>query len=326
MALSSPRWTRYFPSWFEPFLQTFRHAAQRTWAPIYSQGLCSTAHRKSMQPIASVVAPGKSDQLQQFITDSPWSTRPLETLLAQRAQQLVGGPDAVLIIDDTCLSKFGRSSVGVARQYSGQAGKVTNCQCLVSLTLAQHDLPVSLALRLFLPKEWTDDQQRCTAAGVPQEHLLPLTKCAIALQELDRVRAHVTFGMVLADAGYGTSAQFRQGLTARQLKWSVGIVRTQRVYPLGVRLIPVPKHFRGRRPKYPTTSHDRQSVEEVLNHACWQHLIWRHGSKGPLQGKFAAVYVRMADGQSDAQGSHLPGEVVWIIDEQRAGGERKYYA
>ncbi len=170
MALSSPRWTRYFPSWFEPFLQTFRHAAQRTWAPIYSQGLCSTAHRKSMQPIASVVAPGKSDQLQQFITDSPWSTRPLETLLAQRAQQLVGGPDAVLIIDDTCLSKFGRSSVGVARQYSGQAGKVTNCQCLVP------------SLSTIFPSRWRSDcffqrNGRMTSSAAQQQVFRKNTCC-----------------------------------------------------------------------------------------------------------------------------------------------------
>ncbi|GAA5512513.1 hypothetical protein Dcar01_01227 [Deinococcus carri] len=78
-----------------------------------------------MQPLAAVVAPGKADHIQQFITDSPWHTEPLETLLAQRAEQMLGGNDAVLIIDDTCLTKFGTKSVGVARQYSGQVGKIT---------------------------------------------------------------------------------------------------------------------------------------------------------------------------------------------------------
>lgn len=113
-----------------------------------------------MQPLAAVVAPGKEDHIQQFMTDSPWLTDPLETLLAQRAQQMLGGKDAVLIIDDTCLTKFGTKSVGVAGQYSGQVGKITPCQCLISLTLAQHDLPVPLALRLFLPQGWTSDPAR----------------------------------------------------------------------------------------------------------------------------------------------------------------------
>ncbi|WP_339097998.1 IS701 family transposase [Deinococcus sp. VB142] len=325
MPRSLPPWTRHFPTWFAPFLTHFRHRAQRTWAPLYVRGLCSAAHRKSMQPLAAaVVAPGKEDHIQQFITDSPWSTGPLETLLAQRAEEMLGGKDAVLIIDDTCLTKFGTKSVGVARQYSGQVGKITTCQCLVSLTLAQHELPVPVALRLFLPQEWTHDPARLGAAGVPLEHQLPQTKWELALKELDRVSEHVTFGMVL-DAGYGVNAQFRHALTERGLLWSVGITRTQTVYPKDVRLIPIPKHFRGRRPKYPTTSHDRQTVEEVLNGAAWQHLVWRHGTKGPLSGRFAAVYVRLADGDENAQGQHLPGQGAWVIGEQRRGEERKYY-
>ena len=76
-----------------------------------------------MQPLAAVVAPGKEDHIQQLTTDSPWSAGPLETLLARRAEEMLGGKDAVLIIDDTCLTKFGTKSVGVARQYSGQVGK-----------------------------------------------------------------------------------------------------------------------------------------------------------------------------------------------------------
>ena len=278
-----------------------------------------------MQPLAAVVAPGKDDHLQQFITDSPWLTPPLETLLAQRAEQMLGGKEAVLIIDDTCLTKFGIKSVGVARQYSGQVSKITTCQCLVSLTLAQHELPVPLALRLFLPLEWTRDPARLRAAGVPLEHQPPQTKCELALKELDRVRPHVTFGIVLADAGSGVNAQFRQALTERGLLWSVGIPRTQTVYPKDVRLIPIPKHFRGRKPKHPTTSHARQTVEEVLAGAAWQHLIWRQGTKGPLSGRFAAVYVRLADGEENARGQHLPGQAAWILGEQRRGEERKYY-
>ncbi|AZI44830.1 IS701 family transposase (plasmid) [Deinococcus psychrotolerans] len=246
-----PAWTRHFPTWFAPFSALFRYHAQRTWAPLYVHGLCSTASRKSIQPLAAVVVPGNDDPLQRFITDSPWLTAPLEILLAQRAEELLGGRDAVLIIDDTCLTKFGTKSVGVARQYSGQVGKLTNCQCLVSLILAQHDIPLPLALRLFLPLEWTNDAARCEAIGVPSEHRSPLTKWELALCELDRVRQHVTFGV---DAGYGVNARFRRALSARGLLWSVGITRTQTVYPAEVRLIPIPKHFRGREPKYPTTS------------------------------------------------------------------------
>ena len=91
-----------------------------------------------------------------------------------------------------------------------------------------------VGLRLFLPKAWTDDPARWAAAGVPETVREPRTKPEIALAEIDRViEAGVRFGCVLADAGYGLSAPFRQGLSARGLTWSVGIPRTQGVYTTG---------------------------------------------------------------------------------------------
>ncbi|MDP9765160.1 IS701 family transposase [Deinococcus enclensis] len=319
-----PRWTRHFPTWFSPFHTCFRHQAQRRWAPMYVQGLCSPAHRKSLQPLADQVAPGKQDHLQHFITDSPWKTEGLEQIVADRAQHLLGGKDAVLIIDDTCLSKFGSHSVGVGRQYSGQAGKITNCQCLVSVTLARDEIPIPLRLRLFLPSEWSTDPARCVQAGVPVEHPLGATKWELALQEIDDLAGSVQFGMVLADAAYGANANFRRALTERGLRWSVGTVRTQRVYPVHVHLIPLPKHVRGRPQKYPVPSEDAETLETVLSREPWRRVMWRHGTKGPLTGTFAAKYVRLADGNANARGQHLPGEGAWVIGEQRARGERKY--
>ena len=104
-----------------------------------------------------------------FVCASCWDPAPLERVLAAKAQAMVGGPDAVLIIDDTALLKKGTRSVGVARQYAGAAGKLTNCQTLVSLTLARGEVPVGVALRLFLPAEWTEDPARCRAVGVPDQ-------------------------------------------------------------------------------------------------------------------------------------------------------------
>ena len=125
------------------------------------------------------------------------------------------------MIDDTAVPKKGTLSVGVARQYCGQLGKRANCQSLVSLTLAQGEVPVPVGLRLFLPDEWVSDTARCARAGVPDVYRTPRSKGEIALAELDRLRAAgVRFGTVLADAGYGASAAFRQGLEARGCKWA----------------------------------------------------------------------------------------------------------
>lgn len=259
-----------------------------------------------MQPLADQVAPGQHDQIQHFITDSPWGTQGLEQLVAERAQQLLGGKRAVLIIDDTCLTKFGSKAVGVGRQYSGQAGKITNCQCLVSVTLARDEIPIPLRLKLFLPSEWSLNPARCVGAGVPQEHPLGSTKWEIALREIDDLSGTIQYGMVLADAGYGVNAAFRRALTARGLQWSVGTVKTQRVSPAHVRLIPIPKHFRGRPPRHPTPSEETESIESVLSQEAWRRVMWRHGTKGPLIGTVAATYVRLADGNENARGQHLP--------------------
>jgi SRSO17 transposase len=100
---------------------------------------------------------------------------------------------------------------------------------LVSLTLARGEVPVMVALRLFVPESWTSNPVRLKRAGVPVEHRAARTKPEIALAEIDRVMAAgMRFGCVLADAGYGLSAPFRQGLTTRGLAWAVGI-------PLNVR-------------------------------------------------------------------------------------------
>ena len=230
----------------------------------------------------------------------------------------------MLIIDDTCLTKFGSHSVGVARQYSGQVGKITNCQCLVSLTLSKDELPIPLALRLFLPSEWTENPARMQRAGVPPANAVPQTKWALALEELDWIRRDV--GLVLADAGYGNNSEFRKALSRRGLLWSVGIVKTQKAYPEDVRVTPALLRARGRPPKYPVASEERQTVEQVLSEVPWQKIVWRQGSKGPLLGRFAAAFVRIADGMRTAPGAHLPGEEVWTLGEERASGEKTYDA
>jgi SRSO17 transposase len=85
--------------------------------------------------------------LRSSLSTSPWATAPLEDELIRQADGLVGGPEAVLVVDDTALVKQGKHSVGVARQYCGQLGKRANCQALVSLPLAQDEVPVCVALR-----------------------------------------------------------------------------------------------------------------------------------------------------------------------------------
>jgi SRSO17 transposase len=253
----------------------------------------------------------------------------VETELLVQADRLVGGSDAVLVIDDTAIPKKGTHSVGVAAQYASALGKTANCQTLVSLTLARGEVPVMLALRLFLPESWTSKRVRLERAGVPAEYRTARTKPEMALAEIDRaMAAGVRFGCVLADAGYGLSAPFRQGLTARKLAWAVGIPRHLKVYPADVQMIwPVAGRGRPRRRHVP----DILSIpaEDMLADATWQNISWRTGTKGKLKARFAAVRVRVADGPPqrirDKGQQHLPGDEAWLIGEHRMSGEKKYY-
>src|SRR5947199_868621 len=231
-------WTEELERWLKPFLNRLAHKARRRMCPLYVAGLIGPGERKSIQPMAERLVPGDYDQLHHFIAAGVWDAAPLETELLVQADRLVGGSDAVLVIDDTAMPKKGTHSVGVAAQYASALGKTANCQTLVSLTLARGEVPVMLALRLFLPESWTSKRARLERAGVPAEYRTARTKPEMALAEINRaIAAGVRFGCVLADAGYGLSAPFRQGLTARKLAWAVGIPRHLKVYPADVQMI-----------------------------------------------------------------------------------------
>ncbi|WP_084474901.1 IS701 family transposase [Deinococcus pimensis] len=315
-------WPRAFRKFLTPYLDTLHHAKQRACLPKYLRGLLAGLERKSIEPIAEYVGL-PYQRLHHFIHASPWKADELERVLVQQAQTLCGGKHSVLIIDDTALPKTGVHSVGVTHQYCGALGKLANCQSLVTLTLAGDRVFAPLAMRLFLPKTWTDDPERCTAAGVPVERLTPSSKGALALDELDRVLAlGVTFRVVLADAGYGINKAFRQALTARGLTWAVGVVGHQKVFRQEVVIVPPGVSALGHPCKNPRPSDEARPVHDVLN-ALPPHA-WR-AVRGQGKACWVVIRARIADGAVYHYGRHLPGEEVWVVGEKRRSGEVKYY-
>ena len=320
---------RDLDAWLAPFLDVVGHKKRRTWAPLYLRGLLGPGERKSLQPMAARLGLPGHDQLHHFVASPAWDDAPLRRVLAEAADRLAGGPGAALVIDDTALPKKGTASVGVAPQYASALGKNANCQTLVSLTLARGEVPMPVALRLFLPEAWTGDPERLDRAGVPAERRAAGSKPEIALAELDRViEAGVRFRAVLADAGYGISAAFRRGLSARGLAWAVGIPRIQKVFPADVAMVPPPPARRpSSQPLVPAV--EAASAEALLQGERWPTIAWRRGTKGPLKAAFAARRVRVADGPAvrlhGRNNQHMPGEEVWLVGERRASGERKYY-
>ena len=140
-------WREELGRFLKPFLDRLGHKARRQMCPLYVSGLIGPGDRKSIQPMAERLALGEYDQLHHFIAAGIWDARPVETELLAQADRLVGGSDAVLVIDDTAIPKKGTHSVGVAAQYASALGKTANCQTLISLTLARGEVPVSLSAK-----------------------------------------------------------------------------------------------------------------------------------------------------------------------------------
>src|SRR5215217_2518302 len=320
MAVHGKGWVSELEVWSEPFLSALEHPARRHWAPYYLRGLLLPGERKSVQPMSMRLGLAAHDQLHNFVASPAWDGAPLEAVLAAKADALVGGRDAVLVVDDTALPKKGSASVGVAHQYAGALGKNANC-----LTLVRDEVPVPVALRLFLPREWVADPARLERAGVPEAHRAARAKGEVALAEIDRLTAlGLRFGCVLADAGYGNSALFRQALSARGLHWAVGIPKVQQAYGAEVDLL-WPQARTGRPRSKPVPSARPAAAKALLTNAAWQPVAWRRGTKVPLVAEFAALRVRIADGEAVRGGIHLPGEEVWLVGERRASGEVKYH-
>ena len=322
-------WRTDLEGWLAPFLERLGHKARQRMCPLYVAGLIGPGDRKSVQPMAERLGLGAHDRLHHFVSVGNWDAAPLVEELARKADDLLGGEDAVLVVDDTALPKKGSASVGVAPQYASALGKQANCQTLVSLTLARGEVPVMVGLRLFLPESWTADSDRLRRAGVPAECQAPMSKPEIAIEEIDRLRTTgLRFGAVLADAGYGLSAPFRQALSERGLRWAVGIPRHQKVYPADVALI-FPTAGRGRPRQRHIPDQKSKAAEAIPAEATWRPVSWRRGTKGRLSARFAAVRVRIADGPPqrirDMGAQHMPGEEAWLVGERRSGGERKYY-
>lgn len=321
-------WEKRFDRFIEPFLDVWRSKKRRQWAPIYLRGLLLPGERKSIEPVASRVAPGHEQELRHFVSESRWEAEPLEQVLWDKIDAMLGGQDAFLIIDDTALPKKGDESVGVAHQYCGALGKQANCQSLVSLTLAKNDVPVPVALRLYLPEAWAMDLKRREKVGVPATVAFQ-PKWRIALDELKRLKdAGVRFGTVLADAGYGVCADFRRELTDLSLTWAVGIISEHKFYPTNARAR-VPRAARVGRPRTRAVpTHARRSAKDIiaqLQPKAWRRISWRDGTKGPLAADFCAVRVRAADGPETTDRVHLPGDEVWLVAERRSATETRYH-
>jgi SRSO17 transposase len=299
---------------------------QRNKGQTYLRGLLLDGRRKSMQPMAERL--GVDHQgLQQFVSSSTWAVEPVRQRLARRAIEVVA-PEA-WVVDDTGFPKDGTASPGVARQYSGTLGKVGNCQVGVSICAVTDAASCPLDWRLFLPERWDDAcaaspeaaaaiRDRRERAGIPAE-ARHRQKWRLALDMIDELAGWgLAPPVVVADAGYGDIAEFRDALSARGLAWVVQVQGVLSAHAADAVPTRVPTSGRGRpsQPRYRTAPVALREHALAAGRAAAVQLTWRTGSRGPLTSWFVVLRVRPA-GHHQAARRAADGSLpaVWLLAE-----------
>jgi len=273
---------------------------------VYAMGLLSDAERKSVEPLAARACADPEEanpahqRLLHFITDSKWSDQAVRRAATQYALTAISQRESVetWIVDDTGFLKQGKHSVGVQRQYTGSAGKVTNCQIGVSLSLATPTTHLPVDFELYLPESWAEDPSRRRACGIPKDTEFR-TKPELAIEMIRRaLLTGLPRGVVLADAGYGNSSGFRAALRAEGLDYAVGIQGETKVWRIGE--------------KRRCASKSARDLAIGLGRGRYRKVTWRQGSKKPLWSRFASCRVVPChdDGTEPTE-----REEVWLLIE-----------
>ena len=240
----------------------FARSEPRQRALGYLRGLLSHTERKNGWQLAEHLGEATPDGVQHLLARAAWDADAVRDDLTRYVAEHLGGPDGVLVVDETGFLKKGTKSVGVARQYSGTAGRVENCQVGVFLGYVTGRGRALLDRALYLPKEWAADRRRRQAAGVP-EGVAFATKPAQARQLVQRaVEAGVPAAWVTADAVYGSDYAFRQAVEDLGLGYVVG-VRSDHAVWVGFRQVRA-----------------KALLAEVPADG-WQRLSCGDGAKGP---------------------------------------------
>jgi SRSO17 transposase len=320
----------------ERFRDDFRHTAQRSWSGVYLRGLLQDGERKSIEPMVDRVPlpvelrdiNDPEQAMQQFVNQSPWDEQPILQRYRSIMAETFASPQGIFVIDDTGLPKQGQHSVGVQHQYCGQLGKKANCQVAVTVHYVSPNGHFPTALRLYLPRSWTSSPERMDRVGVPEEFRGEMTKGQIALELLDQVRGEKLLpgDVVITDAGYGVSQEFRDGLQQRDLFYIAGVTPEMVVFTAEPRWDwPEDQSGPGRprtRPRLVADNPRPVSLKSLAESQPRQKVTWREGTKGKLWAKFA--WIRVWPGQGWDQGACASAKPIWLLIEERSNGEIHY--
>ena len=296
---------------FEP---AFGRVEQWKRSKAYMQGLLGNASRKNVEQMALRLGENVRS-LQYFVGQGRWEAEPVIVVHQGLVGETLGEEDGVMLIDESSVVKQGHESVGVAAQYCGSVGKIANGQVGVYLGYASRKGYSLVESRLFMPDEWFEEghaEQR-VACGVPED-LVHQTKPELGLELLEKAvkRGDLPFSWVAADALYGDSPAFRDGIDALDKWYFTEIKNTTPIWRTCPQ-VHVPRwKGHGRHPtrlrlRY-SSQHPLQVKQVVRNipKQDWVQAVIKEGSQGPIACEFA--FLRVTESRAN-----LPAGELWLI-------------
>jgi SRSO17 transposase len=298
-------WADAFAAYHARFASYFARSEARERSARYLHGLLGAVERKNGWQLAEAAGEAAPAGMQRLLYEAVWDAEAVRAAYAAFVVETFGDPMAVLVLDETGFLKKGTKSVGVARQYTGTAGKVENCQVGVFLTYVSASGQVLLDRRLYLPQPWVDDAERRAAAHVP-ETVTFQTKPELGLAMVDAARAQaVPHAWVTADEGYGGVPGFLEALEQRGERYVMAVPQATRVWPAQTRVVPGPGRLQILQAPQPAP----EPVADVVagwDSTQWQRLTVGAGAKGPRVYDWAAVPVV-------ASRQQWPGPALWLL-------------
>lgn len=283
------------------------------YAKLYLQGLVTQAPRKNMERIDEHLDSRCYQNVQQFISDSPWDERPVYDAIALRANARLGGrADSCLIIDESAHTKKGTLSVGVARQYNGRLGKQDNCQVGVYSALNCGTHTAIIGTRLYLPDEWVQDKARCLKVGVPEAAITARSKIDHAAELIDQaVEQGVDFACIVFDAFYGRDSALRDRIHQAGLIYCAEVPANINVFTHRPE-----EQDRAKQTKADALSVSELAAQMIKNTRERVRVNLREGERGMVQAEVWAqrVWVWPAGGESREQ---------WLLVRRLSDGEIK---
>ena len=302
-----------FAEFHARFAGIFSRPEPRAQAGKYLRALMGPVERRNGWQVAEAVGDARPGPTQRLMHQAVWSADAAGDRLRQILIEEFGDDEAIGVVDETGFLKKGTESVGVARQYTGTAGKVENCQIGVFISYATPKGHVLLERELYLPKAWAQDNTRRNKAKVPRAVRFH-TKPALAQIMLKRSwAAGVPMRWVTGDEVYGNDPRFRDFLSAHPRQFVLAVQSKTLVWTTRPVVEPVPRspHSRAKKLAMRVVAGTPPALTVAAVVASWPPEMWhrlvtQYGEKGPIEHDWAAMRVVECR-------KKMPGEERWLL-------------